>query len=177
MSGGARHWIAAPGRPLSGSVRVPGDKSVSHRAVMLGAIAEGTTRIRGFLEGDDIDDRLDLNFLNARAAGAERRRRKKLRQALERFLKRRKLLPADARNKPEELFRATTEFLAASPAKIVLLNIEDLWQEVSPQNVPATQHERPNWRRRTKLNIEEIRSSAEIAEVLRTVDKLREATE
>ena len=53
MSGGARHWIAAPGRPLSGSVRVPGDKSVSHRAVMLGAIAEGTTRIRGFLEGED----------------------------------------------------------------------------------------------------------------------------
>jgi 3-phosphoshikimate 1-carboxyvinyltransferase len=34
-------------------VRVPGDKSVSHRAVMLGAIAEGTTRIRGFLEGED----------------------------------------------------------------------------------------------------------------------------
>lgn len=47
------HWTAAPGTPLSGSVRVPGDKSVSHRAVMLGAIAEGTTRIRGFLEGED----------------------------------------------------------------------------------------------------------------------------
>lgn len=49
----AQHWIASAGRPLSGSVRVPGDKSVSHRAVMLGAIAEGTTRIRGFLEGED----------------------------------------------------------------------------------------------------------------------------
>lgn len=48
-----QHWIASAGRPLSGSVRVPGDKSVSHRAVMLGAIAEGTTRIRGFLEGED----------------------------------------------------------------------------------------------------------------------------
>jgi len=48
-----QHWIATAGRPLSGSVRVPGDKSVSHRAVMLGAIAEGTTRIRGFLEGED----------------------------------------------------------------------------------------------------------------------------
>lgn len=46
-------WIASSGSPLSGSVRVPGDKSVSHRAVMLGAIAEGTTRIRGFLEGED----------------------------------------------------------------------------------------------------------------------------
>ena len=48
-----QHWIASAGGPLSGSVRVPGDKSVSHRTVMLGAIAEGTTRIRGFLEGED----------------------------------------------------------------------------------------------------------------------------
>jgi 3-phosphoshikimate 1-carboxyvinyltransferase len=49
----SKHWLAAPGSALSGSVRVPGDKSISHRAVMLGAIAEGTTRIRGFLEGED----------------------------------------------------------------------------------------------------------------------------
>ena len=49
----AEHWVASTGLPLSGSIRVPGDKSVSHRAVMLGAIAEGTTRIRGFLEGED----------------------------------------------------------------------------------------------------------------------------
>jgi 3-phosphoshikimate 1-carboxyvinyltransferase len=53
MSSASGHWIAAQGAALSGSLRVPGDKSVSHRAVMLGAIAEGTTRIRGFLEGED----------------------------------------------------------------------------------------------------------------------------
>jgi 3-phosphoshikimate 1-carboxyvinyltransferase len=41
------------GRPLHGSVRVPGDKSVSHRALMLAAIADGESRIRGFLEGED----------------------------------------------------------------------------------------------------------------------------
>jgi len=46
-------WIASPGRALVGELRVPGDKSVSHRAVMLGALAEGTTRISGFLEGED----------------------------------------------------------------------------------------------------------------------------
>ena len=46
-------WIATPGRALSGECRVPGDKSVSHRAVMLGALAEGQTRIEGFLEGED----------------------------------------------------------------------------------------------------------------------------
>lgn len=46
-------WSSQPGGPLRGSVRIPGDKSVSHRALMLAAIAEGDSRIRGFLEGDD----------------------------------------------------------------------------------------------------------------------------
>jgi len=50
---GRRDWLAGQGTALRGSVRVPGDKSVSHRAVMLGALAEGTTRIEGFLEGED----------------------------------------------------------------------------------------------------------------------------
>src|SRR5690606_5142842 len=44
---------AGRAQALRGSVRVPGDKSISHRAVMLGALAEGTTRIHGFLEGED----------------------------------------------------------------------------------------------------------------------------
>jgi len=42
----------APG-PLSGRLRVPGDKSISHRAIMLGSLAEGITRVSGFLEGED----------------------------------------------------------------------------------------------------------------------------
>ncbi len=46
-------WRAGQGRPLTGEITVPGDKSVSHRAVMLAAIAEGTSHIDGFLEGED----------------------------------------------------------------------------------------------------------------------------
>ena len=46
-------FLVAPGGRLHGSVRVPGDKSISHRSIMLGAIAEGTTHITGFLEGED----------------------------------------------------------------------------------------------------------------------------
>lgn len=46
-------WRAGPGAPLRGDLAVPGDKSVSHRAVMLAAIAEGQSRIDGFLEGED----------------------------------------------------------------------------------------------------------------------------
>ncbi len=46
-------WIAAPGTPLRGVLDIPGDKSVSHRAVMLASLADGTSRITGFLEGED----------------------------------------------------------------------------------------------------------------------------
>lgn len=47
------HWIASRGRPLQGQLTVPGDKSVSHRAVMFAALADGVSRITGFLEGED----------------------------------------------------------------------------------------------------------------------------
>jgi 3-phosphoshikimate 1-carboxyvinyltransferase len=40
--------------PLGGRVKVPGDKSISHRALMLGALATGRTRITGLLEADDV---------------------------------------------------------------------------------------------------------------------------
>ena len=46
-------FLLTPGGKIAGEARVPGDKSISHRAIMLGALAKGTTRISGFLEGDD----------------------------------------------------------------------------------------------------------------------------
>ncbi|MCW9023335.1 MAG: bifunctional prephenate dehydrogenase/3-phosphoshikimate 1-carboxyvinyltransferase, partial [Gammaproteobacteria bacterium] len=53
-------FIVQPGGKLSGTIRVPGDKSISHRSIMLGALAEGTTEVSGFLEGED-----NLATLNA----------------------------------------------------------------------------------------------------------------
>jgi 3-phosphoshikimate 1-carboxyvinyltransferase len=46
-------FLAQPGGRLSGKLRVPGDKSISHRSIMLGSLANGTTHISGFLEGED----------------------------------------------------------------------------------------------------------------------------
>ncbi len=46
-------FLAAPGGSVSGRIRVPGDKSISHRSIMLGSLAEGTTEVEGFLEGED----------------------------------------------------------------------------------------------------------------------------
>lgn len=58
-------YIVQAGGSLQGTARVAGDKSISHRSIMLGALAKGTTRVTGFLEGED-----SLNTLKAfRAMG------------------------------------------------------------------------------------------------------------
>jgi 3-phosphoshikimate 1-carboxyvinyltransferase len=46
-------WTSAPAGPIRGEIGVPGDKSISHRAIMLAALADGTSCIDGFLEGED----------------------------------------------------------------------------------------------------------------------------
>ena len=60
-------FLLQPGGQIRGTARVPGDKSISHRSIMLGAIADGVTTVDGFLEGEDA-----LSTLNAfRAMGVE----------------------------------------------------------------------------------------------------------
>ncbi len=60
-------YLVKPGGQLSGEFRVPGDKSISHRSIMFGAIADGTTHVTGFLQGED-----SLNTLRAfRAMGVK----------------------------------------------------------------------------------------------------------
>ena len=46
-------FLANPGGQATGRIRVPGDKSISHRSIMLGSLAQGTTEVEGFLEGED----------------------------------------------------------------------------------------------------------------------------
>ncbi|MDN6296975.1 MAG: bifunctional prephenate dehydrogenase/3-phosphoshikimate 1-carboxyvinyltransferase [Halomonas sp.] len=53
QSQGQVTYRVRPGGSAQGSVRVPGDKSISHRSIMLGALAEGVTTVTGFLEGED----------------------------------------------------------------------------------------------------------------------------
>jgi len=58
--------------PLAGTIRVPGDKSISHRALMLGALAIGRTEVTGLLEGEDVlATAAALNALGAQVARAE----------------------------------------------------------------------------------------------------------
>ena len=52
----ARPMSASKSGPLTGEAHVPGDKSISHRSLILGALSVGTTTIKGLLEGDDVLD-------------------------------------------------------------------------------------------------------------------------
>jgi 3-phosphoshikimate 1-carboxyvinyltransferase len=61
---------ARPKTGLSGTIRVPGDKSISHRALMLGALAVGRTEIEGLLEGEDV--LCTAAAMRAMGAGVER---------------------------------------------------------------------------------------------------------
>jgi 3-phosphoshikimate 1-carboxyvinyltransferase len=60
-------YLVQPGGVLSGQLRAPGDKSISHRAIMLGSIAEGLTQVSGFLEGQDAISTMNI----FRAMGVE----------------------------------------------------------------------------------------------------------
>ena len=65
------------------------------------------------------------------------------------------------------------ERVAKSDARAVLVNLEDLWCETNPQNTPGTGPERPNWRRRAKLSLEQMQTDATVLEMLSLVDRNR----
>lgn len=67
---GGRAFLASPVTGLSGTLRVPGDKSMSHRSIMFGSIAEGVTEVSGFLEGED--SLLTLQAFQAMGVSIER---------------------------------------------------------------------------------------------------------
>ena len=65
-------FLVQPGGKLAGRVRVPGDKSISHRSVMLGSLAEGETRVSGLLEGEDVLSTLGaFRAMGVRAEGPD----------------------------------------------------------------------------------------------------------
>ena len=125
---------------------------------------------RAFLDGSDIPDKLVLGFVDKQEAIEEENQRARLKKSLVAFLRKRRLL---SRPRPEEILRASLLFLGRSKAKVVLVNLEDLWQEVLPQNIPATSRERPNWRRRLRYSVERILEDPEIERILRGLNNVR----
>ncbi len=125
----------------------------------------------GFRRALDADLRGELSLIGPDEITDLRHHRRELIQTLVQQLERAGFLHVPA--EPEQLRDALLAFLAASPARLLLVNLEDLWREERPQNVPGTSADRPNWRRRTRPTLEEIMNSAEITAVLRRLNEIR----
>lgn len=126
----------------------------------------------GFWDGEDIRDRQKLGLLDEVAAERERRAREQLKHRLIEDLRDRGLLDDDE-PQAQQAMQACTEYLAASPAEMLVVNVEDLWLERLPQNIPGTSEERPNWRRKAQYCFEELREMPAVVETLKRVDRLR----
>jgi 4-alpha-glucanotransferase len=125
-----------------------------------------------YWEGLDIVDRLRLGLLDPSGARIELEHRRSLRPALERFLKRQGWLTGDSPGLTP-LLQACLRFLSASPTRTVLVNLEDLWLEREPQNVPGTGEERLNWQQRARYAFEAFREMPTVIDPLRAIDDLR----
>ena len=125
-----------------------------------------------FWEGRDIDDRVALGLLDDQGRRLEGQRRREVKEALVAFLRRNGWL-GDSAPGTKEVLAASLSYLAASRADLVIANLEDLYLETEPQNVPGTWMERPNWRRKARHGFGEIREMPEVIRILREVDRLR----
>lgn len=91
------------------------------------------------------------------------------------FLQEKGLLQAPTEDAATVL-KACLFYLAASPAPIILVNLEDLWLEKAPQNLPGTGVDTPNWRRKARYALEEFTRLPEVLAILREVNRLRKKT-
>jgi len=121
-----------------------------------------------YWRGTDVAERLRLGFLDRAGAARERALRARVRAAVGAALVRRGLL-ASARAPAPRVARACLELLAESPAGFVLISLDDLSGETAAQNVPGTQHEHPNWRRRLRWSMEELVALRGLADALRAI--------
>jgi 4-alpha-glucanotransferase len=128
-----------------------------------------------FWEGLDVQDRVDLGLLDKDGAITELNHRSKLRTALVRFL-----CPDGRKGRDPSIvkvMKASLEFLGRSRNRMAMVNLEDLWYEKQPQNVPGTCEERPNWKRKSRYSLRQITGMHEVGEMLETLDHSRRGKE
>lgn len=116
-----------------------------------------------FWNATDVDDQVSMDLLTPEEADEERWRRGELRGTVSRAY--------HAEETAEAALAKMLEQMAKSEARAVLVNLEDLWGEPHPQNTPGTgPDQRPNWRRRAKLSLEEMQQDERVVGTLKAVD-------
>ena len=123
----------------------------------------------GYLRGRDLETQRELGLLDDERLARERAARAEHRGRIETFLASCGLVERPTSD--AELLQAELACLARSSADLVQASVDDLLGETEPQNVPGTSIERPNWRRKLRLSLEEIRASPEIHRLLAALSR------
>ncbi|MGI9642067.1 MAG: 4-alpha-glucanotransferase, partial [Acidimicrobiia bacterium] len=119
-----------------------------------------TPAFAAWWEAQDVDDLLDLGVFDEERAARERTERwETIDRLRERF----------GTDGPEETRNALMEWMAGTPAAVALLNLDDLLMEERRQNIPGTDWERPNWRLRHSIALEDLRDDEEFGDRMRRV--------
>lgn len=119
----------------------------------------------GWWTGADLEVQRELGLLDEAERAEERRKRESMTRVLAERL--------GVAHEPAAVFDACLMALATSDSRLVLVNLEDLWSEPDPQNVPGTHRERPNWRRKARLSLEQMRADRRVGDVLEQVNARR----
>lgn len=127
---------------------------------------------RAFWEGLDIADRTASGWLDEAGERREREQRDALRRTLLAVLRQGGWLQHDAT--APSVLPAALRYLAQSPARLLLVNLEDLWGETRPQNMPGTGQARPNWRRKAGYTLERMQETPALARLLDEIQRLRQ---
>ena len=125
-----------------------------------------------YWKGLDVKDRLERGLLDRPAAKKEQLERAKLYRALGRFLHAKKLIPSRSPT-TQQLYKGCVAYAATSASPLVLLNLEDLWLETEPQNVPDSKETRANWVKKARYSLEAMRKASTVLDLLRRTHQLR----
>ncbi|OGO25375.1 MAG: 4-alpha-glucanotransferase [Chloroflexi bacterium RBG_16_50_9] len=125
-----------------------------------------------FWEGHDIPQRRRLSLVDEAGARQEQASRQEMVEALKASLRRHGWLGESAADTLSVL-KVCLSFLADSQAQFILVNLEDLWLEMQPQNIPSTVDEYPNWRQKARYSFEEFCRMPGVLEILDTISGLR----
>jgi 4-alpha-glucanotransferase len=147
------------------------------RAVPAGEVASINTHdmapFAAFWRGLDLDDRYKLGLLDEASLRREQRNLLAKKKTLVTLLRREGWLDAGEGDDLQAILTACLSYLAASPARAVLVNLEDLWLETRPQNVPGTGEERANWCRKTRESFTVWSTLSRVMTALERVRDLR----
>jgi 4-alpha-glucanotransferase len=124
-----------------------------------------------FWQENDILGRQKLKLLNTEQAKKELETRRQIKKLLISYLQY-KGFTNDISQDTETMYKSIIYLLALSESYAVLLNLEDLWLETNPQNIPGIQKSQ-NWSRKTRYSIDEFSKSEKIIDILKKVNQIR----